>query len=266
MSFAPFGIEDVEFHAIAPEARLQGALGLPGPVRLVPNTIIPVAVVGDQGRDNEIHAEIFTASAVVGSIAGLGTVFEFHHPLETVNLLPQLWGTLFALGTGGGIPGAIKSIIQSSGTNISRLAVVLDVTLSVVAITNPGPGAWGGAAWIATSFGASPILIDTLPTPITVGTSILGTPNTRCRFWAGRRSGGRGLDIQNVNPVFGSPGAIGLVAPNTGAQVFRPFERVTPFYVLPGRGFALGFPSIIGSQTNANIAASVTWREVAINL
>ena len=263
------GIEDVPYWELASDAGLAGAFGLPGAVRLLAGAVQPVAIVGDvRGPNAEYHSEIFTASAQVTSSAGDSSLFEFHHPREPQPFsVGALFTAIFEIALGN-TTGAVKALIEGEATPVTRLVVILDVTLTFLALTNAA-GQFGGCQWIDPGFGSAPILIDLLPTLINTGGSYVGAgPATSSkahgRLWAGRRNDGSALPLQVNVGVFGSPGVLTFV-PTSAGQVWRPFQGCGPFVLLPGRGFAIGFGTFgVGQQSNANVACSVIWKEIQL--
>lgn len=262
------GAEDVPFWPLARDANLAAQFGIPGAIDLVAGSIQPVAIVGDiRGQQSDQAAEIFTASAWVAANAGDAGLFEFHHPREpTPFALGAFISALFEVATGNTV-NAVKTLIQGEPSKVSRLVVVRDVVLSYTSITN-ALGAWGGAQWINPGFGSAPVIIDVLATNIQPGSSYAGATSTkhRARLWAGRRADSSALPLQNnAGAVFGSPGSLTMLSSSTGSQGWRPFGRATPFVMLPGRGFAIGFgASGAGTQTNVQAACSVVWEEVNV--
>lgn len=270
----PYGPEDVPFWEMLAGADLAQQLSASGPINKVAGFVQPVAVVGDSRGESDVNAEVFTASATVAAAAGDAGLFEFHHPQEPAAALIELTSILFQLAGFGGVSNAVQQLISSltqSGAGVSKVVVILDVAISMVSVTN-SLGPWGGVMGLAPlSFTlAAPAIIDVLPTLIAPWSSFSGTglvyPKVRGRLWAGRRNDGSGLPAQNnAGAVFGMPGAMCLLPTNVNGNPWRPFERCTPFVLMPARGFAIGFGTFgVGQQSNVNAACSVTWKEIAI--
>lgn len=263
------GVEDVPYWPLAHDANVAAQFGLPGSIDLIAGAIQPVAIVGDtRGTNPSENAEIFSASGWVAAAAGDSGLFEFHHPREPQPFaLGAFIGALFEFATGN-TTGAVKTLIQGETNKVSKLVIVLDFVLSYTAVTNAA-GVFGGAQWINPGFGSAPVLIDTLSTLIVAGGSYVGVSagqRARAKLWAGRRNDGSALPLQNnAGAVLGSPGSMAMLASIAGGQPWRPFERATPFVMLPGRGFALGFGTFgVGQQSNVQAACSVIWKELPI--
>jgi hypothetical protein len=262
------GFEDVPFWPLTSQGNVAEQFGVPGSIDLVAGSVQPVAIVGDaRGTNPEEHVEIFSASGWVAAAAGDAGLFEFHHPQEPAPflVLPVLLNAIFDFASGN-TTGAVKSLIQGETSRVSKLVVVLDVALSFTAVTNAA-GTYGGVQWINPGFGSAPVLIDLLALLIATGSSYRSPAGTRARarLWAGRRNDGSALPLQGNLSVAGSTGAMTMMSSSTGAQAWHPFARATPFIMLPGRGFAIGFGTTgVGQQSNVQAACSVIWKEIPI--
>ena len=264
------GFEDVPYWPLTQAADVARQFGVPGSIDLVAGAIQPVAIVGDtRGQDQREHAEIFSASGWVAANAGDSGLFEFHHPAESGALvaLNTFLSALFEYATGS-ITSAARTLIQGETTPVTKLVVILDVCLSVTSITNAA-GAFGGCQWINPGFGSAPVIIDVLPFMVATGGSYRNPAGVRARgrLWAGRRNDSSALPLQNPGgAVMGSSGPMCMLSlAGQGAQPWRPFENATPFLLLPGRGFAIGFGTFgVGQQTNVQAACSVVWKEIEV--
>jgi hypothetical protein len=267
----PKGVEDIPYWEFRDAPDLAAQFSAEGPITKVAGFVQPVAIVGDSRGESDVNAEIFCASAQVIANAGDAGLFEFHHLSEPIQSLAELTSILFGLAGFGGVSNAVKSLILGTSGGVSRVVIILDLTLSVNTISNSA-GAFGGVQWLAPlSFtAASPAIIDTVPTLISPGSSFSGLglvyPKVRARLWAGRRADQSALPLQNnAGAVFGSPGAMGFTATAGQAQPFRPFDRATPFVLMPGHGFAIGWGTFgVGQQSNVNATCSVIWKEVGV--
>lgn len=284
------GVEDVPWYSL--RDRISGTIipeaGPDGQPFLISRGIQPVYVVADRTRGTTaaetVHTDFYTQTISWRLAASKGApTFELWYEDTSTgagffNFLSQTLGQVYEAVVGANLVEFARGLFNAQERPASYLLIVDDLVLTL--ISGPGPF---GFAFFSENVGPAPAFITEQatqnPTSGASSGSILGKP-ARSRIFAGRQPhpppqgnpiGQTGSVDVDGRTYFTSPGGpMGDPISGTNRQIYRPFERVQPFLLPPGRmlagGLDPGFAGFTAGGPVTQAILTIVWREVAMGV